>query len=274
VLRNRALVAHVAVIAVVALAGCGGAAHGGPAAAGAPRAPAPRTDLAAIAARAKVPVLCWHQIRRQTPADAASARPYIVSPRTFAAQIAALDRAGYTPISGDALADHVARGAPLPRKPVLLTFDDGSAGQWSAALPVLRRHRFKATFFVMTVVLGNRGWLTRGQVRALDRAGMTIAAHTWDHHPVPGYTRTDWPRQLLSPKLELTKLVGHPIRLFAYPYGLWSQAGIDHLRRFGFSAAFQLAGKLDAGAPLYTLRRIIVPQIGGRELLRDIRRDF
>jgi peptidoglycan/xylan/chitin deacetylase (PgdA/CDA1 family) len=103
---------------------------------------------------------------------------------------------------------------------------------------------------------------------------MTIAAHTWDHHPVPDYTGIEWPRQLLSPTRDLAKLVGHPVRLFAYPYGLWSQAGIDHLRRFGFTAAFQLAGELDPAAPLYTLRRIIVPQIGGHELLRDIRRDF
>jgi peptidoglycan/xylan/chitin deacetylase (PgdA/CDA1 family) len=258
--------------AALALAGCGGVSHG-------PtptprRTAAPRTDLASVAARAHVPVLCWHQIRRQTGADSASARPYIVSPRAFAAQMDALDRAGYTPVGGDAVAAHVARGAPLPPKPVLLTFDDASAGQWSAALPILRRHRFVATFFVMTVVLDKPGWLTRRQVRALDRAGMTIAAHTWDHHPVPGYTGIEWPRQLLSPTQELVRLVGHPVRLFAYPYGLWSQAGIDHLRRFGFTAAFQLAGKLDRGAPLYTLRRIIVPQIGGRELLRDIRRDF
>jgi peptidoglycan/xylan/chitin deacetylase (PgdA/CDA1 family) len=262
------------VLAAVALAGCGGALHRAPGPGGAQHTPAPRTDLASVAARADVPVLCWHQIRRQTRADAASTRPYIVSPRTFAAQIAALDRAGYTPVGGEALVDHVARGAPLPRKPVLLTFDDGSMGQWSAAMPILRRHRFTATFFVMTVVLDRPGWLTRRQVRRLDRSGMTIGAHTWDHHAVPGYARTDWPRQLLSPKLELGKLVGHPIRLFAYPYGLWSPEGIEHLRRFGFSAAFQLAGSLDRGAPLYTLRRIIVPEIGGRELLRTIRREF
>ena len=34
----------------------------------------------------------------------------------------------------------------------------------------------------MTVVLGKPGWLTSEQVRRLDRAGMTIGPHTYDHH--------------------------------------------------------------------------------------------
>ena len=144
------------------------------------------------------------------------------SPR-LAAQLDALDRAGFTAVGGDALVSHVLRGSPLPHKPVLLTFDDGSAGQYTRALPILRRHHFVATFFVMTVVLDKPGWLSRGEVRDLDRAGMTIAAHTWDHHPVTQYTEADWQRQLIEPRDELARIVGHPVRLFAYPDGLWTR---------------------------------------------------
>jgi peptidoglycan/xylan/chitin deacetylase (PgdA/CDA1 family) len=239
------------------------------------RAPrAPRTDPPAVAARANVPVLCWHQIREPTSADGADARPYIVSPRRLAEQLDALDRAGFTAVGGDALASHVVHGTPLPHKPVLLTFDDGSAGQYTRALPILRRHHFVATFFVMTVVLDKPGWLSRGEVRALDRAGMTIGAHTWDHHPVTQYTAADWPRQLIEPRDELAGIVGHPVRLFAYPDGLWSPAAFPYLQRGRFTAAFQLAGKLDAADPRWTLRRIIVPSLTGTQLLRAIRQDF
>jgi peptidoglycan/xylan/chitin deacetylase (PgdA/CDA1 family) len=235
---------------------------------------APSTDPAAIAARANVPVLCWHQIRQPTSADSAAARPYIVSPRRLTEQLDALDRAGFTAVGGDALASHVLRGTPLPHKPVLLTFDDGSAGQYTRALPILRRHHFVATFFVMTVVLDKPGWLSRGEVRALDHAGMTIAAHTWDHHPVTEYTAADWPRQLTEPRDELAGIVGHPVRLFAYPDGLWSPAAFPHLEGGGFSAAFQLAGNLDAANPRWTLRRIIVPSLTGAQLLQAMRQDF
>ena len=73
-----------------------------------------------MAARANVPVLCWHQIRAATARDSASDRTYIVSPKTLAAQLGALDRAGYHPVTGPALVAHVALGKRLPRKPVLL----------------------------------------------------------------------------------------------------------------------------------------------------------
>lgn len=240
------------------------------------RAPATaaRTDGAAIAARARVPVLCWHQIRPLVGSDGAQARPYIVGPRYFAAQLDAIARAGYHPVSADALVAHVARGARLPPKPVLLTFDDASAGQVSRALPLLRARRFTATFFVMTVVLGKKGWMSVADVRALDRAGMTIGAHTWDHQPVPRYAGEDWAKQIDEPTRELQRIVGHPIRVFAYPFGLWSASAFAHLREARFSAAFQLADRLDRAHPLYTLRRIIVPQESGAALLRQLREDF
>jgi peptidoglycan/xylan/chitin deacetylase (PgdA/CDA1 family) len=264
-----------ALLLVLLLAGCGGASPARSQRTPVPaRTPAPRTDAAAVAARAHVPVLCYHQVREPTAADGADARPYIVSPRGLARQMDALDRAGYTAVSGDALVAHLARGAPLPRKPVLITFDDASEGQYTRALPILRRHGFTATFFVMTVVLGKPGWLSRGQVRALDRAGMEIGAHTWDHSPVPGYEGSDWTTQIGRPKLDLQRIVGHPVRLFAYPFGEWTPRAFPNLRRVGFTAAFQLADRLDRDAPLWTIRRIIAADVPGRELLRRMRQEF
>ena len=219
-------------------------------------------------------MLTYHQIRDPTPADSATDRPYIVSPRAFAAQMRALDDAGYTPVGADAVVAHATRAAPLPHRAVLLTFDDASASQYTRALPVLRRHHFTATFFVMTVVLGKPGWLSRAQVRVLARAGMTIGAHTWDHQPVTSYAGADWRTELVQPKAELERIVGRPVRLFAYPYGLWSRAAFAHLRAAGYVAAFQLADRLDRRAPLWTLRRIIVPEWTGTRLLQELRRDF
>jgi polysaccharide deacetylase len=57
-----------------------------------------------------------------------------------------------------------------------------------------------ATFFVMTVVLDKPNWLRRDQVRLLDRAGMTIGVHTWDHKRVTTYTDLDWPSSSIGPR--------------------------------------------------------------------------
>ena len=79
---------------------------------------------------------------------------------------------------------------------------------------------------------------------------------------------------MIEPTRALERLVGHRIRLFAYPYGRHDRAAAAHLRRAGFSAAFQLAERLDRRNPIWTIRRIIVPELGGSELIREIRRDF
>ena len=173
-----------------------------------------------------MPVLCYHQIRTPTSADSAADRAYIVRPSVFAAQMHALDDAGYTTITGEALVDHMARGAPAAAQADAadLRRRVGRASTRTRC-PVLRAHDFVATFFIMTVVLGKPGWLTRGQVRALDRAGMTIGAHTYDHKAVPEYSGEDWRPQLTAPGRELRRLVGHAVRLFAYPFGSYSAAG-------------------------------------------------
>jgi peptidoglycan/xylan/chitin deacetylase (PgdA/CDA1 family) len=242
------------------------------------RGPAPRARPASarlIAARAHIPVLTYHQVRNWRPTDSPAARQLITPPAMFAAQMAALDRAGYTTISGTRLVDHLLTGARLPPKPVLVSFDDASQGQYTTALPILRRYRFVATFFVMTVVLDKPRWLSRAQVRRLDRLGMTIGVHTWDHQPVPRYHGSDWRVQLNRPARELGRLVGHPVRLFAYPYGRWTRAAFPHLRQAEYVAAFQLAGPMDRTGPQWTIRRIMVPPTwSGATLLGRIAHSF
>ena len=235
-----------------------------PAAAAPPPSPGPpaaRPDPgtpAQIAARSTVPVLCYHQIREYTAADGPGARPLICPPGVLARQLEGLLEAGMHPVAGDALVDHLQLGTPLADKAVLVSFDDASGGQYTNALPILQRLGIPATFFVMTVVLDRPNWLSRDDVRALDTAGMTIASHTWDHHPVTKYGEKDWATQLEKPRAELERIVDHDVDLFAYPYGLWNRAALPHVQAAGYRAAFQLADQpQDAALPLLTIRRVL-----------------
>ena len=239
---------------------------------GHPARPAAQASAPVMLARSHVPVLCFHQVRDWTAADSPTARAIITPPSRFAAQMAALAEAGYTAIRPDQLLAWLQYGTALPARPVMLSFDDASEGQYTNALPVLTQHRFTATFFVMTVVLGKPRWLSRDQVRDLHRRGMTIGAHTWDHHPVTGYSGGDWQVQLVQPARDLAALTGQPVRLFAYPYGLWNQAALPHVRAAGYQAAFQLDQPQDPQQPLLTIRRMITPSgWDGPTLLRHLR---
>jgi len=84
-------------------------------------------------------VLCYHQIREQTAADSADARPLICPPSLLEGQLRALAEAGMHPVTSTQLVDYLELGTPLPDKPVMISFDDASGGQYANALPVLQR---------------------------------------------------------------------------------------------------------------------------------------
>ena len=237
---------------------------------GPPTTTAPAVDLAAPAAAvlaraADVPVLCWHQLRDWRAGDSASARATLICPpAAFRAQLDALHAGGYTTISPDEHLAHLTTGAPLPPKPVLLTFDDSQGSQIATGVPELARHSMRAAFFVMTVPLGKPNWMSRDDVKRLHDAGHTVAAHTYDHHRADRYAGTDWATQLAKPRAELEAITGAPVRHFAYPYGDWNAGDFAHLDQAGYVTGYQLAEQpVDPTRPLLSLRRTLVGSTWG-----------
>ncbi len=228
-----------------------------------------------MATRATVPVLCWHQLRGWRSSDGVYSRKFLICPpRTFRAQLDALAEDGWTTISPDRYLAHLTTGAALPAKPVVLSFDDSQGSQISEGLPQLRRRGMTGTFFCMTIVLDKPNWMSRDDLRRLADAGMTVAAHTYDHRPAPRYAGPDWKLQFDGPRELLEKVVRRPVEHFAYPYGAWAPRDFTHLRAAGYKTAFQLSDeKLNRKTPLYTLRRILVDSTWtGAELLRQVGR--
>ncbi len=207
-----------------------------------------------------MPVLCYHQLRNWRSGDSAYNRQNLICPPArFRAHLDAIAEHGWTTISPDEYLAHLTTGATLPAKPVILSFDDASAGQARVGLPALVKRGMTATFFVMTVVLDKPDWLRTGDVKRAADAGMTIGAHTWDHQPVNSLSGRGWSVQLDQPRETLRKASGQPVRHFAYPYGVVSNRAYAHLERAGYRTAFQLVEQpMDKRAPLLTLRRILV----------------
>ena len=205
----------------------------------------------------EVPVLCYHQIRDWQTSDSKNARIYIMPVNRFKEQMKMLADSGYHVILPGDLMDYFIAGLQLPSKPVILTFDDGTASQFSNAVPVLNQYHFKAVFFIMTVSLNHSIYMSDERVKTLSDDGHIIGCHTWDHHNVTGYNDDDWKIQFENPKHQLEKITGRPVKYFAYPNGLWNEKAIEELKNYGFAAAFQLRGNQSTANPLFTIRRII-----------------
>jgi len=214
-------------------------------------------DAATVLARKQVPILCYHQVRDWRAKDSKAAKDYIVPVAEFKAQMKMLADSGYNTILPDQLFNYLNYGTALPKKPIMLTFDDTDLDQYTVAAPEMKKYGFKGVFFIMTVSLGRPNYMSRAQVKELSDAGHVIGSHTWDHHNVKKYQGEDWVTQIEKPTKALQEITGKEVKYFAYPFGLWNKEAIPELKKRGFSSAFILAEKRDDQDPLFTIRRII-----------------
>ncbi|MES2375135.1 MAG: polysaccharide deacetylase family protein [Bacteroidota bacterium] len=222
-----------------------------------------QTNPAVIMARKQVPILCYHQIRDWRPKDSKNAKDYIVQIAEFKKHIKMLADSGYHTILPDQLYAYLTTGAALPKKPIMLTFDDTDEDQYTIAAPELKKYGYKAVYFVMTVSIGRPHYMTKEQVKALSDAGNIIGSHTWDHHMTSKYKhnpdpkKDDWTIQIDKPTKKLEEITGKKITYFAYPFGIWNKSGFPELHKRGFKIAFALADKRDPNDPLMCVRRIL-----------------
>lgn len=226
------------------------------------------------AARGYVPILCYHQIREWTADDTEEDRAYIMPPSGLAAQLAYLRKEGYHGVSAAQVYAYYAFGQPLPAKPIMLSFDDNDGTQYTVARPLLQQYGFSATFFIMTVTVGKKGYMSAAELQQLDREGFDIQPHTWDHHMVTKYkTERDWKQQIVEPRQYLEALLGHPTPFFAYPFGIYDAASAQRLKAFNYQAAFRLRENMDPNTdPLFAIeRRIANPYWTHEQFLAALR---
>jgi len=132
-----------------------------------------------------VPVLMYHRIAPDRDMRD-SIRDLVIRPGVFAAQLRILHDHGWRTITAEALAKAMRDRVAVPRKTVVLTFDDGTQDVYTNAWPLMERHGYVGTFYLITSRTHRRTRATaysmsQPQARDLAAAGNEIANHTRDH---------------------------------------------------------------------------------------------
>ena len=238
--------------------------------------PAPQpepADAATMMAKKQVPVLCYHNIQ-ENGKPLRSTQGYDVYEDKFRDQMKALADSGYHTILPEQYYNYLVYGAPLPEKPVMITFDDTDEDQFTIGKKVLDQHGFKGVYFIMTISIGKPRYMSKEQIKQLADEGHAVECHTWDHHRTDRYVAEDWEKQLDKPRKTIEEITGKKVNYFAYPFGVWSPTGFPELEKRGYKMAFQLGMKRDSTEPLLTARRIIVPGWSGERLLKNMTGSF
>jgi peptidoglycan/xylan/chitin deacetylase (PgdA/CDA1 family) len=142
------------------------------------------TPLPQVASNGREPyvaVIVWHDV---------IAGPkevwFDTSLDTFRTQLDAIARGGFHVVDLQTLRAHLERGAPLPSKPLVLTFDDNGHGIYDNAYPLLRRYRFAATMFVHTNFVGRtttKRHTTWPQLVEMEKSGTMFVQSLTANHP-------------------------------------------------------------------------------------------
>jgi biofilm PGA synthesis lipoprotein PgaB len=182
-------------------------------------ASAPPQTPPTVAPAAKSPylaVLVWH--------DVVSAKEvWFDTPlSTFRAQLDAIAKGGFHVITLDALRAHLERGAPVPSKPLVLTFDDNGWGIYANAFPLLKKHNFPATLFVHTNFVGvttSKRHNTWPQLQEMVQSGLIAVQSLTANHPPDLRVLSDAAiaKELRQSRASLEKHIGKPVYALVYP---------------------------------------------------------
>jgi len=238
-------------------------------------------------------VLTYHRIGD----PAGDSHQLTVSEEHFSQQIEIIAREHTTMTAGE-LAVRMRAGSVLPRRSVVVTFDDGYAETHAIANDLLGGVGIRATSFLCSDTIGSTeeywwdalstdstddtaraeiaGVAARPDRRVLDAAelrafaaGTTFefAAHTRTHPRLAALSADAQREEILGGKAALEELLGGGVTTLAYPHGgpdQFDATSVDLAREAGFDAAFTtLPGVVVPWADRFRVPRFHTEDIDG-----------
>lgn len=226
------------------------------------------------AARGGAVVLCYHDVVLG-PGDRGAELDLNVTAGQLRQHLLLLRRLGYRVVPLGEITARVLAGRPTAGL-AAVTFDDALAGVHHHGLPVLLELGVPATLFTVSTLWGSPPpwWegsgptMTRRQLEECRAHGLELAAHTRTHASLPTLTRPGvvdgaarLREEVSGSRAEIEQLVGHPVEVFAYPFGHHDERVRDAVREAGFTAAYTfLNGRVEGAEdplrlPRFTMGR-------------------
>lgn len=214
-------------------------------------------------------VLMYHRIVKNHSQK--NANPFSIGENEFRQQLRMLERFNFTPITFEDYYLYLRNELTLPKKPIILTFDDGLEGVYEIAFPVLCEFNMRAVVFVMgDRTLRKARWykgtegedcplITDQQIVELRSEGFEIGSHGMTHTPLSGLKRKEQEAEILESKNSIERLLGEQIYTFSYPYGLHNRSAQSIVKQAGYHFACGVyTGPPQFGSERFDIRRLAI----------------
>jgi peptidoglycan/xylan/chitin deacetylase (PgdA/CDA1 family) len=184
-----------------------------------------------------VPILMYHVIAAP-PAGAPFPGLY-VEPQLFAAQMQALEQAGWHAVTPDQVEAYWREGRPLGSgKPIVISFDNGYQSQYTQALPVLKRLGWVAEENIQLSGLPpSQGGLLQRQIRGMVVAGWELDTQGFSHADLITLDAAQLHYQVAVSRQTIRSRFHVPVNWFCYPSGHYDATVVAAVKAAGYTGS-------------------------------------
>ncbi|OIM99182.1 polysaccharide deacetylase [Idiomarina sp. MD25a] len=206
-----------------------------------------------------VHVLQYHHVSATTPAVTS------ITPDQFEQHLRYLKEHDFNVVAIEQAAEWIDAGATIPRKTVVITFDDGYDNVLENAHPKLKEYGFPYAVFVNPDLLEAHpsAYMSWQQLKTIDAEGATIVNHGQTHDHLirrnENESEAQWQARMkqdvVSAQQAIDAQLGEQPKYFAYPYGEYSPALEKLLEDWGFKGFAQHSGAWSQWSPATAIPR-------------------
>ena len=155
---------------------------------------------------------------------------------TFEKQIDGLKKLGYHFISYQDLIDYKDGRKAISKNSCVLTFDDGGEDIYTNAYPILQKENIPFTMFIITDLVGEDGRANWEQLKEMQDSGLAlIASHSTNHTEFDKLTVEETLQNVNESYKNIEENLGEQkVKIFTYPYGLYSEEQLEPLKEAGY----------------------------------------
>ncbi|MCK4788985.1 MAG: polysaccharide deacetylase family protein [Desulfobacteraceae bacterium] len=199
--------------------------------------------------RDRIPILLYHRFISKEAAEKGNIRDdemiHVCYDVTFAEQMKYLHDNGYVTLDFDDYVDIRSKKKQLPKKPVLINFDDGCLSNYEIAFPTLKKYGHKATIFIALepneysykCVEGVDEFLNSEQIREMAENNISIQSHTMTHCVLRDLDDETALYELTEPIRRIPEITQRPVRHIAIPRIGYSRKIKKLVRQAGYQTA-------------------------------------
>ncbi len=203
----------------------------------------------------KLPVLMYHSVLK----DRSKTGKYVITPERFEDDLIYLSECGYTSVKASDVINYTTIGTNLPKKPYLLTFDDGCYNNLTYILPLLEKYDAYAVISIVgsySEKFSQSGeansaysYLRWEDIKELKESGrVEFANHSYDMHSIgkdrigskilinedeDEYIEKFSQDCMKTQKLLLDNCGVEPV-IYTYPFGAYCEESHEYLDENGF----------------------------------------